>query len=137
RYHPISNGLPNLTTDRTALFNSISSFFTIDDGYGRKVESATVKKYLPETYRKAYGHAGSRQGAVVDDSYFCALKAASFDTPYPKNDKVNWSQVLAFCLQQPILAEQLGLLYRSIALDLPSPDYFKEGGWFYFDLKDQ
>jgi hypothetical protein len=137
RYQPVSNGVPDLTTDRTALFNSIASYFTIDDGYGRDVESATVKKYLPETYRKAYVHAGSRQGAVMDDSYFCALKASSFDTPYPKNDKVNWSQVLAFCLQQPVLAEQLGLLYRNIKLEIPTPDYFETGGWFYFDLKEQ
>ena len=131
--------LPAINPDRTTLFNAIGSFFKIDEKYGRDLTLAPIRKYLPETYRNAFGFAGARQGAVTDDSYFCALKEDKFkpQPPDPDRDTVNWSQVIAFCLHQPELAKQLGLLYQGIEMELPTPHYFAEGGWVYVDLKEQ
>ena len=131
--------LREVNPDRQNMFLQLGSFFQIDDGYGRgKVATVPIKKYLPEAYRKAFGFAGTRQGAVTDDSYFCALKENTF-APHPlplDKDTVNWSQVMAFCLHQPELARQLGILYQAVEMNLPSADYFKDGGWVYADIKE-
>jgi hypothetical protein len=128
-----------INPDRKEIFTQLSSFFQIKDKYGRgKVTTIPIKKYLPQAYRNAFGFAGARQGAVTDDSYFCALKENTFAPHNPPVDKdhVNWSQVMAFCLHQPELARQLGMLYRSVEMQLPSADYFKDGGWVYADVKE-
>jgi hypothetical protein len=139
-YKLVEMVLPPLSPDRIGLFEQLKSFFKIDDGHGRqKMTAEPIKKYLPEAYQQAFGFAGTRQGAVTDDSYFCALKENKFAAPPDpaKRDKVNWSQVMAFCLHQPELARQLGLLYKRIEIQLPSADYYADGGWFYVDLNQQ
>jgi len=131
--------LPAISPNRTEIFTQLKDFFKIDDEYGRgNVTTVPIKKYLPEAYRNAFGFAGARQGAVTDDSYFCDLKKDSFAPHDPPADKdnVNWSQVMAFCLHQPELARQLGILYKSIEMNLPSADYFADGGWVYTDIKE-
>ncbi|HEX5025714.1 MAG TPA: hypothetical protein VFV68_10595, partial [Agriterribacter sp.] len=95
-----------------------------------------LKKYLPEAYRNAFAFSKPVNNAVTDDSYFCALKNSDFATPYARNDKVNWAQVLGFALQQPLLAEALGILYTNIEIPLDSADFFKDGGWIYFDFDE-
>lgn len=125
--------------NRKEIFAQLETFFKIDDGYGRgKVPTVRIKKYLPQAYRNAFGFAGTRQGAVTDDSYFCALKENTFAPHDPPADKdnVNWSQVMAFCLHQPELARQVGILYQAVEMNLPSADYFKDGGWVYADMKE-
>ena len=132
--------LREINPDRNDLFGQIGAFFQIDEAYGRgEVTPVAIKKYLPEAYRNAFGFAGTRQGAVTDDSYFCALKENKFaERPSVKDrDTVNWSQVMAFCLHQPELARQLGLLYQSVEMLLPAADYYAEGGWVYVDIKEQ
>lgn len=130
--------LPENNSDRKKLFEDLATFFTIEDGFGRGSQSGKIKKYLPESYRKAYGFAGAGQGAVTDDSYFCALKGNKFAAlDLTNKDTVNWAQVMAFCLNQPALAIKLGLLYINIEIKLPAADFFSEGGWAYIDLQEQ
>ena len=138
-YNIPGDALPGNNSNRTDIFEKIGAFFTIDEAYGREIKPAPIKKYLPAAYRKAFGFAGARQGAVTDDSYFCALKENGFKDPPDEQDRdtVNWSQVMAFCLHQPELARQLGLLYQSVEMELPAADYFIEGGWVYADLEEQ
>ena len=134
-----ANELPRINTDRTDIFTKLGAFFTIDDKYGRDIDIVPIKKYLPSSYTNAFGFAGTRQGAVTDDSYFCALKQGGFKDapPDPEIDTVNWSQVMAFCLHQPALAKQLGMLYEGVEMNLPSADYFAAGGWVYADFLAQ
>jgi len=138
RYFIATTQPNNNNPGRRDLFEQVGAFFQIDEKYGRKITPARIKKYLPEAYRNAFGFAGTRQGAVTDDSYFCALKGDSF-APHPPaadRDTVNWSQVMAFCLHQPALAKQLGLLYQTIEMNLPDAGYYTEGGWVYVDMKE-
>ena len=139
-YAPAEMLLPEVNPQRADIFNQLKTFFKIDETYGRgKVTAVPIKKYLPQAYRQAFGFAGTRQGAVTDDSYFCALKENSF-APQPddgKRDMVNWSQVMAFCLHQPELAKQLGLLYTNVEIKLPSANYYADGGWVYADVTAQ
>ncbi len=130
--------LREINPARSELFTQVGAFFKIDETYGRgKVTAVPIKKYLPETYRAAYGFAGTRQGAVTDDSYFCALKENSFkNLDQSERDTVNWSQVMAFCLHQPELARQLGLLYQNVEMELPDANYYADGGWVYMDIKE-
>jgi len=131
--------LREVNADRKELFTQIGAFFQIsaNEDFGRKITPAPIKKYLPEAYRKAFGFAGTRQGAVTDDSYFCALKENSFaKREDPDRDTVNWAQVMAFCLHQPELARQLGMLYQNVEINLPDAAYFKDGGWLYLNVKD-
>ncbi|OBX26616.1 hypothetical protein LX77_01083 [Gelidibacter algens] len=136
-YATVETVLDPVNPDRTALFEEIGTYFKIQDEHGREpIIAIPIKKYLPESYRKAFGFAGTRQGAVSDDSYFCALKENSFkNIDVANKDIVNWAQVMAFCLHQPKLATQMGILYEKVEMELPSSDYFKDGGWVYVDFK--
>ncbi|MCY7420214.1 MAG: hypothetical protein LH478_00490 [Chitinophagaceae bacterium] len=139
RYSPAEVSLREVNADRKDLFTQVGSFFQIsaNENFGRKIIPAAIKKYLPEAYRKAYGFAGTRQGAVTDDSYFCALKENSFaKIEDPDRDTVNWAQVMAFCLHQPELARQLGMLYQNVEINLPDAAFFKDGGWLYLNIKE-
>lgn len=130
--------LPPNNADRKKIFEDLAGFFTIEDDLGRDSKPGKVKKYLPESYREAYGFAGAVQGAVTDESYFCALKGNKFEAfDEPNKDTVNWAQVMAFCLNQPALAVQLGLLYKNVEIKIPDAEFFAEGGWLYLDLQQQ
>jgi hypothetical protein len=137
-YHP-KNKLIVQNTNRENIFNAIASQFEIEPNpaplSGKK--SVTLKKYLPEAYRNAFTFTQPRNNnAVTDDSYFCSLKTNNFANPYVKNNKINWAQVLGFALSQPLLAKALGILYTEIAIPLDNADFYKEGGWIYFDFDE-
>ncbi len=124
---------------RENIFNAIKEQFEIDPNpaklSGKK--PVTLKKYLPEAYRNAFTFSQPRNNnAVTDDSYFCSLKANSFADPYVKIDTVNWAQILAFALSQPLLAAALGILYTDVEIPLDNADFFKDGGWVYFDFDE-
>jgi hypothetical protein len=98
-----------------------------------------IRKYLPKSYRNAFdfSHPRSPKFGVVDDAYLCAMKKPN--VPGPKSfttDDVSWGRVFAWALRQPELAKQLGMIYK-VEVPLPSPDYFKEGGWLYVELADE
>ncbi|WEK20632.1 MAG: hypothetical protein P0Y49_05710 [Candidatus Pedobacter colombiensis] len=95
--------------------------------------SKSVKKYLPETYRKAFNFTSPRvKNAVTDDSYHCAMRDNNPPVPAPKYDKISWGKVYAHLLRQPLMAEKAGLLYKTV-VTLQADDY-KKGGWLYVNV---
>jgi hypothetical protein len=98
-------------------------------------EGNSVRKYLPQSYRKSFNFIASRtKNAVVDDSYHCAVRHAKPPIPSAIVHSINWGRVFAYALRQPKLAEALGMIYHA---DLEIKDsYFPKGGWLYIDLHD-
>jgi hypothetical protein len=98
-----------------------------------------IRKYLPVSYRNAFdfSHPRSPKYGVVDDAYFCAMKKKSppGQKQYSTND-VSWGKVLALALRQPVLAEKLGMIFKKVEVELPSSDFYKDGGWMYIDLAE-
>ena len=93
----------------------------------------SIKKYLPQTYQKAFNFTSPRsKNAVTDDSYQCAMRDNQPPIPVPKSNKVSWGKVYAYLLRQPLLAEKAGLLYKT-SVQLKPEDYQK-GGWLYVDI---
>ena len=133
-----------------ALFNALASNFSItnlgvpntnpnvNNPLNDQPEQARpgfpVRKYLPESYRKAFNFTVPRTpAAVTDDSYHCAIRNAGKVPGFQKSpDTVSWGQVFAFALRQPLLAQELGMIYEaSFEVD---PDNFPHGGWLFVDL---
>jgi hypothetical protein len=98
-------------------------------------EGNSVRKYLPQSYRKSFNFIAPRtKNAVTDDSYHCAVRDAKPPVPSPIVHSINWGRVFAYALRQPRLAESLGMIYHA---DLEiKPSYFPKGGWLYIDLAD-
>ena len=98
--------------------------------------SRSVKKYLPLTYRSAFNFTTPRTpNARTDDSYHCAIRDGGKVAGFPvSSDVVSWGKVFAHALRQPLLAEQLGMIYGS-ELPIKASD-FPLGGWLYVDLAD-
>ncbi|MBC7848763.1 MAG: hypothetical protein H7Y31_03465, partial [Chitinophagaceae bacterium] len=95
-----------------------------------------IRKYLPVSYRTSFNFTNPRtEFAKTDDSYHCAIKRTGKPNPAFKQsqDDLTWGRVIAFCLRQPLLAKSIGLLH-SVTIPLPAADYFKDGGWVYFNL---
>ena len=99
-------------------------------------EENSVKKYLPQSYRKSFNFIAPRtKNAVTDDSYHCAVRDAQPPVPSPISHAINWGRVFAYALRQPKLAEALGMIYYNADLEIKS-SYFPKGGWLYIDLAD-
>lgn len=95
-----------------------------------------IRKYLPVSYRNAFdfSHPRSPKYGVTDDAYLCAMKEPAAEGKKSfSTGEVSWGKVFALTLRQPELAKRLGMLYET-ELILPSPGYFKEGGWLYIEL---
>ena len=123
--------------DRTDAFNTINSLFEIKDGANRTFSEGSIYKYLSTQYRNAFNFTQpATPFAKTDDSYFCRLQQSTAGAgPFVPNNEINWAQALAFCLQHPQLAEQLGILYRGIQITHDDPAFFAAGGWLYFDFE--
>lgn len=96
----------------------------------------SVKKYLPESYRTAFNFTTPRTpNAVTDDSYHCAVRGAGWVDGFERSpDFISWGKVFAYAMRQPLLAEQLGMIYRaSFEVDAA---HFPKGGWLFVDLAD-
>ncbi len=96
----------------------------------------SVKKYLPETYRKSFNFVAPRtENAVTDDAYRCAVRNAAYNPAFKRSpDELNWGQVFAAAMRQPKLATALGMIYRTeLTIDAT---HFPKGGWLYVDLAD-
>jgi hypothetical protein len=93
-----------------------------------------VRKYLPETYRKAFNFTTPRtKAAVTDDSYHCAIRNAKKVPGFQKSpDTISWGKVFAFAMRQPKLAAELGMVYQT-TLEIDPAD-FQHGGWLFVDL---
>jgi hypothetical protein len=94
----------------------------------------SVKKYLPETYRSSFNFVAPRTpNAVTGDAYHCAVRDAAPKSPPKQSDNwINWGQVFANAMRQPLLATELGMIYRTQIT--VNATHFAKGGWLYADL---
>src|SRR5262249_55933870 len=99
-----------------------------------------VRKYLAASYRDAAGFAKSRtQLTVTDDSYECALRNGEMKPPsdplVPPSREFCWEEIFSFVLRQPMLAINLGLIYKAeLTFQQEDPNPFAQGGYLYVDL---
>ena len=123
--------ITNLNSKNIDLENSIPKEF--QPALARP-EELTVKKYLPNSYRKSFNFTTPRhKNAVTDDSYHCAIKAGKKVPDFKRSpDKVSWGKVFAYLMRQPLLARQAGMIYQTKLRDVSK--YFSKGGWLYIDL---
>ena len=97
--------------------------------------SRFIKKYLPLSYRNAFAFTNPRvREAVVDDSYHCAFKEKGINNSFKtSSDQISWGRVYAYCLRNPELGKNAGLIYDGLTVTLPA-NTFEDGGWVYVDL---
>ena len=95
-----------------------------------------LRKYLPLSYRQAFNFTTPRTpAAVTDDSYHCAVRSAGKVPGFLRtSDVISWGKVFAYALRQPLLARELGMIYRT-TFPVEAAE-FKEGGWLFIDLAD-
>ncbi|HWQ69422.1 MAG TPA: hypothetical protein VN494_05610 [Patescibacteria group bacterium] len=128
--------------DRRPLFELVESQFVIDPA----LETATknprragrqIKKLLTPSYINAFAFAGPRTPfAVLGDEYACAMRrACQLGKPPgpPPSNKTIWGRAISQCLRQPLLAEQMGLLFRANVT--PDANFFANGGWLFLALR--
>ncbi|MDR4498702.1 MAG: hypothetical protein MRK02_12410 [Candidatus Scalindua sp.] len=126
--------------DAESLFLELKNLFQItlpsNELKSHPKTNTFIRKYLPKSYRNAFdfSHPRSPKYGVIDDAYLCAMKKpAVAGSKLYTTDDVSWGRVFAWALRQPELAKQLGMIYKT-EVPLPSPDYYKEGGWLYIEL---
>lgn len=97
----------------------------------------SVKKFLPESYRRSFNFTRpAHPNAVTDDSYECALKKEVDEIiDYQPKKVLSWGKVFAYIFKQPLLAEACGMIYKT-KIDL-SLDEIVDGGYLYVDVSNQ
>jgi hypothetical protein len=137
-----SSGVPlttNAPPNAAALFDELANVFQIDPAPApaSRPPGKQIKKHAPLSYRQAVGFASARTPLLVsDDTYDCAIHSPPirpFRVRTPPNPLVPWGHVMSLVLRQPVLAEALGLV-RPLSIALPTPDFYKDGGWLYVSL---
>ncbi len=122
------------------IFEAIKQALNIPDGPAGDTFTATardparqIRKYLPTSYRGAFGFVRPRTSlAVVDDTYQCLMKCPPDPEPPKPPMVIGWGEAIAFALRQPRLAEALGLV---VPLEIVVPaGRFSGGGWLWVDL---
>jgi hypothetical protein len=100
------------------------------------LQETSVFKYLPLSYRHAFNFTSPRtKNASTGDAYSCAVRSAGFVPGFQRSsDEISWGKVFAYALRQPLLAAQLGMIYKT-SLTISTTDY-PHGGWLYVDLAD-
>jgi hypothetical protein len=130
--------------DKRVLFETVESQFLIDPTIEATTENPRragrlFKKLLVPSYTSAFPFAGPRTPyGVLDDSYACALRrGCGLQRPPgpPPSPNTSWGRVIAQVMRQPLLAEQLGLIYAADLL-VPDPGMFSNGGWLFLTLTD-
>ena len=108
---------------------------------GNKVSTAPpagarILKSLPKSYTLAFPFEKPRSSDLsVGDGFGCALRAQAPGlnaTLPPPDNKISWGQVLSYALRQPVLAEDLGLVY-SVTVSSGS-NFFANGGFVWVAL---
>lgn len=129
---------PASNIDKRAMYQTLGTQFNVSPAYHKapKVRNNFfVKKYLPESYREAFNfHRPITDDAVIDDSYHCAIKDKKGPNPLFQEDtnEVSWGKVIAYCMRHPLLAEGMGLVFKT---SLPlQDDWFAKGGYLYVSL---
>ncbi|MFC5623149.1 hypothetical protein [Algoriphagus winogradskyi] len=126
-------------TKKASLLEKVSKSFNLtigntNDKLPPVIEVAkSVKKYLPETYRKSFNFTQPRHpNAVTDDSYECAVRDKLPLQPVAPVDKISWGKIFAQILKQPLLAEACGMVYK-VTIPLEE-SWFENGGFIYADI---
>ncbi|HEX8000564.1 MAG TPA: hypothetical protein VF528_19445 [Pyrinomonadaceae bacterium] len=130
------DNLPALYEGLAAQFKLVNSGSATTTGAGAPwANSDGLRKYLPKSYRQAFNFTVPRtEFAKTDDSYHCAVKRPKYDKHFKQSpDEITWGRVIAFCLRQPLLLKRIGLMHN-LTVTLPGDDYFRDGGWVYFNL---
>ena len=117
------------------LFDALANAFRITQPQQpfQRDAAFTLRKYLPRSYRAAFDFIAPKTDlAVIDDSYFCALRCARDALPGTAvpTDEVSWGEVFAMLLRQPFMARAAGLIH-TVQVTLPDPF---PGGWVFFSL---
>lgn len=129
--------LPN-TVDKVAIYQNLGEQFNVSPTHHKPPQVRSnffVRKYLPETYRKAFNfHRPITDNALIDDTYHCALKDKKGPNPAFVEDTnaVSWGKVMAYCMRHPLLSRSMGLVYET-NLNLEN-DWFAKGGYLYVSL---
>lgn len=95
--------------------------------------ASVIRKALPQSYLDA---TGARTGVIATstDDFGCAIRATPPDpVTQPVRKTVRWGELISYALRQPRLAAALGLRYE-LAVPLPDPKPFAEGGWLFVEL---
>ena len=130
---------PPFPAEAQGLFNDLATVFTINPTPplpNPRQPGRQIRKYLPPTYRDAIGFSADRSSlTVTDHTYLCLMRSGTSKPPYHQivpPTTYAWGKVIAMALRQPILAEDLGLIYP-ITVPVPA-NFFKLGGWVYVTL---
>ena len=123
----------------TTLFNQlVAKGITVTSGKLATAPPATarVRKSLPDSYTQAFPFEKPRSADLtVGDGFGCALRnqAPGLNAPLPPPDnQIGWGQVLSYALRQPVLAQDLGLIYP-VTLTLPAA-LVADGAWVWVSL---
>ena len=128
--------------NRRPLFDAVAAEFVIDPGIDAAMKNPRrtgrqMKKLLPVSYTRAFPFAGPRTPfAALGDEYACAMRrACQLGKPPgpPPSGKTSWGRVISQCLRQPLLAEQMGLLFVADVAIAGQP--LVDGGWVYVGLR--
>ncbi|MFM6440340.1 MAG: hypothetical protein ACKPGW_36535 [Microcystis panniformis] len=129
---------PAMPINRQALFNELSSQFKITEKEAAPVRKAEfmVRKHLMSSYTKSFAFVAPKTKlASTDDTYACLLNCPpkTLSKPKPINDSVSWAEALSFCLRQPQLAREIGIVYE-LEVQVNPFDLLKNGGWLFLGL---
>ncbi|MEM1196033.1 MAG: hypothetical protein AAGH57_08020 [Pseudomonadota bacterium] len=120
---------------QSLIFDDMATQFQItkpQTAFERKSEFRLLK-YLPHSYRNSFSFAGPKTDlAVIDDSYFCALRCPPKTPPVetPIDPEISWGEVYAMMMRHPEMSRASGLLH-TVELDLVGAF---PGGWIFFSL---
>ncbi|WP_194778015.1 hypothetical protein [Pararhodonellum marinum] len=93
----------------------------------------SIKKYLPQSYRKAFNFTQPKHpNAVTDDSYECAIRDQVPEPTFTPPGRISWGKVFAHILRQPLLAKACGMIY-TVQIQV-EPTWFQKGGYLYVDV---
>ncbi len=99
--------------------------------------AARILKSLPQSYTLAFPFEKRRSNDLsLGDGFGCALRAqapALNATLPPPDNQISWGQVISYALRQPVLAEDLGLIYPTT---IPIPAALLASGGFIWVALD-
>ena len=124
----------------TTLYNQlVAKGITVTSGKLSTAPPATARilKSLPQSYTLAFPFERPRSSDLsLGDGFGCALRAqapALNATLPPPDNQIGWGQVISYALRQPVLAEDLGLIYP---VTIPIPAALLASGGFVWVALD-
>jgi hypothetical protein len=128
------------------LYNEVATVFNVDPtappAYVAPTNTRFLKMVMP-SYLETTGVPPRTEYAVTDNRYICAVADGERPNrpPVPRHPP-KWDALLAMAIRQPILAEQLGLIYatsgdadqHALSVTPPDANMFADGGWLFVTL---